>query len=760
MNKMKRILAFFLTVAMVLGMSVNAFASNGVTIQLISSNTTPVVGEEFSVDVEVLTGHSGFNGYEFYVSYNENAVEFLGYEEDDGVVKSDISGFMIGYDNAAKMINAARTANTTGTGTLFTMKFKTIAAGDADICFSSAEMCAGTDATVINLTVDDSATKDLTIYQTYTVTTEDTKYTVIPTEESVSPVKAGESYSFTIELDNGYVQGAGFKVKANNDVLTADDNGVYTIANINENKTISVEGIVEDIPEEGYVVSLTQDAKGKVPGETAQVNVVVNSKEYNAFNAFYAELSYDPQYLKLKNSTNSVYTVEDNNGAVQIVAYGEDKALGNALTLNFEVKETKDGGISVTLEQANVDVSDHAVGADAPEAELGDEKVVFVAGEYSVALHEWFQGDSTIVTGEDYTFKALDKNYNYTFTATMGDSAVEVIDNRNGTFTIKNVTGNLNIAAKRTAKEFNVEVNGAQENQVTYAEKAVYGTSYSFNVAAVEGHNTTVSVTIGGENYTGFSTKEGKYTIPGEDITGNVIITVVNTASTYTWIFIGDDTGEATTTMESLSHGEDFVFTVREEDGFEYTITALMGGKIAEVKFVDGEYVIKNVKGNLEITIGKTATYVPEIKVENTPFVKVEGETGGANVQMVTVSAKNLPEEKTLTYNGKPMYWSEKYGSFVYLKFLLATDLVTADAENPVAVVDGDRIVVDYSGNVNGTSNIDVNDAQLVYDIYNAKYTDFNTVTMYKFLCADVNGDKEINVNDAAAIVNTITTRN
>ena len=52
---------------------------------------------------------------------------------------------------------------------------------------------------------------------------------------------------------------------------------------------------------------------------------------------------------------------------------------------------------------------------------------------------------------------------------------------------------------------------------------------------------------------------------------------------------------------------------------------------------------------------------------------------------------------------------------------------------------------------------IDVNDAQLAYDMYKAKYDSFDAaVSMLKFLNADVNGDKKVNVTDATAIVNLI----
>jgi hypothetical protein len=66
---------------------------------------------------------------------------------------------------------------------------------------------------------------------------------------------------------------------------------------------------------------------------------------------------------------------------------------------------------------------------------------------------------------------------------------------------------------------------------------------------------------------------------------------------------------------------------------------------------------------------------------------------------------------------------------------------------------------VNESGITDGDSigTVDINDAQLVYDMYNAVYENFeNGATMQKFLKADVNSDRKVDVNDAMAIVDEI----
>ena len=72
---------------------------------------------------------------------------------------------------------------------------------------------------------------------------------------------------------------------------------------------------------------------------------------------------------------------------------------------------------------------------------------------YSVTLPADFTGESTVQDGADYTFTAKDPaKYIYTVTAVMGGETVEVIDNGDGTYTVKNVTGDLVIEATKVRR--------------------------------------------------------------------------------------------------------------------------------------------------------------------------------------------------------------------------------------------------------------------------------------------------------------------
>ena len=79
-----------------------------------------------------------------------------------------------------------------------------------------------------------------------------------------------------------------------------------------------------------------------------------------------------------------------------------------------------------------------------------------------------------------------------------------------------------------------------------------------------------------------------------------------------------------------------------------------------------------------------------------------------------------------------------------------------AEAAITAAAEDASATSIAYDCDVNQTTVVDINDAQLTYDMYTGSYEDFTSVTMDKFLEADLNGSKTVTVEDASAIVNSI----
>lgn len=359
-----------------------------------------------------------------------------------------------------------------------------------------------------------------------------------------------------------------------------------------------------------------------------------------------------------------------------------------------------------------------------------------------------------IAAGGTLTFKPADPNYDYTVTVTVGDGeATTVSPDENGIYTVANVNGNVVVTSTKTPKTFTV----TQGNDTTGAATATYMKDYTFKLTPEDGYTYNMAVTIGGKGYTGFkavSNEDGTttYTIPGADVTGDIIINSnkqVKQPETFTVTFAGNGAGEATG-ESSVKENATYTFTVAKKDGFKYTISATMGGKaVAVTEGANNAYTIANVTGNLVITIEKKSTLTMEVAVSE--YVQMDNKT----VFLVTVTG--TPEEgKAFAYGDNVMYKTTAYGENVYSWLVIvdkneAFTVATAEANIKQASATAEEVKQSYD--VNETGVVDINDAQLTYDIYSGKYTDFEKVSVRKFLRADVNLDKAVNSTDAVAVV-------
>ena len=116
------------------------------------------------------------------------------------------------------------------------------------------------------------------------------------------------------------------------------------------------------------------------------------------------------------------------------------------------------------------------------------------------------------------------------------------------------------------------------------------------------------------------------------------------------------------------------------------------------------------------------------------------------------------PENRHYVYNQQSMFWSEKYQA--YCTLVISKDMPQPQVKD-FSLEAGAAAEVDYGMDVNRSGKVDANDAQLVYNMYNAMYRDFtDKVTLEKFLRADINGSGTLTVEDAAAIIDYCLGRN
>lgn len=540
------------------------------------------------------------------------------------------------------------------------------------------------------------------------------------------------------------------KTEALPDYDTLKDNDVKLTGNI-------IDVTVKSSEAKGYTVSLGAD-KQVASGQVVEIPVAIGNNDGKTnYNAYDMTFSFDPAILTLNMEATSTegYRVIPDSGTVRIVRYGKAAELGDALTLSFVAADQGKSDVKVT--KACVDTNANAIEFDAPAAAILDDTAAITVSGYTVSLPDGFTRTdaegSVITAGGTLTFKPVDPNYDYTVTVTVGGKTVTPTIGADGTYTVPNVNGNVFVSSTKTPKTFNVTL-GAD---TTGNEKATYKTDYTFMLTPVDGYAYKMAVTIGGTAYTGFTANVNDdgtttYTIPGADVTGDIVINSNKTEKqpeTFTVKFEGTGAGDAKG-ESTVQEKTDYTFTVDKKANFEYTITATMGGK--DVTVTEGEnntYTISNVSGDLVITIEKKSTLTMEVAVSE--YVQLDDKT----VFLVTVTG--TPEEgKAFAYGEDVMYKTTAYGENVYSWLVIVNkgetfDKATAAAKITQASATAEEVTQSYD--VNETNLVDINDAQLTYDIYSGKYTDFEKVSVRKFLRADVTSDKVVNSADAVAVI-------
>lgn len=514
---------------------------------------------------------------------------------------------------------------------------------------------------------------------------------------------------------------------------------------------------VETPEAKGYTVSLGEN-KTVASGQIVEIPVTIgNTAGETTYNAFDMKFSYDNTVLKLdmEKTNTEGYRVYPLSSTVRVQRYGKAAELGQALTLRFIAVGQGSGEVKVM--SACVDTNANAIEFDAPDAIVLNNTTTITVSGYTVDLPDDFKrtdaDGSVIEAGGNLTFVPKDPNYDYTVTVTVGGEEVTPTIGEDGTYTVPNVNGNVVVKSEKTPKTFKVTLGDDTTGETT----ATYTKGYTFKLTPAAGYVYNVAVTIGGEAYTGFTANVNDdgtttYTIPGADVTGDIVINSNKTEKqpeTFTVKFEGTGAGDAKG-ESTVQEKTDYTFTVDKKANFEYTITATMGGK--DVTVTEGEnntYTIANVTGELVITIEKESTLTMEVAVSE--YVQLDDKT----VFLVTVTG--TPEEgKAFAYGEDIMYKTTAYGENVYSWLVIVNkgetfDKATAAAKITQASATAEEVTQSYD--VNETNLVDINDAQLTYDIYSGKYTDFEKVSVRKFLRADVTSDKVVNSADAVAVI-------
>ena len=591
--------------------------------------------------------------------------------------------------------------------------------------------------------------------------------------------------------------GQAIKYKIRGTFYNADARAVINNPNVEATLVVTEQGgsiITVPKTETGYSVSMGADQQ-LVSGQQVRIPVTVASSEKHitGFNAYDMTFTYDPAALTLNTKAGDAanLTVEDNNGTVRVRRYGDAVPLGEALALQFTAKATATS--TVTLTSAKFDLDANSINFDAPDAAISDADTVVNANNFTVTLPDAFTSDETrlVPKGGSFTFKPVDSHYTYTFTVKMGDTVTEGLTfGADDTYTIENISGNVEVTCTgKTPKQYDVEYvffddkDPLLEKDVTKgAEKATYLQDYSVTVTPRAGLSYAIHYEIRYPNgtrsdqvsLTPVANADGTitYTIPGSKIDGTVYFLISTDKVTgYAVLVTGNGAeDQAPGNGTSVPRDMPYYLQLNERENCTYTVTAYyqpidsitavnMPAKVRSLG--NGKYVVDptpytKLSGyaptwRLVVNVEKVSQNAEEVSVSR--YLELNDKT------MMLITVKGTPEGgKAFTYDGNTMYKVNAYGTDQYAWLVIVDKgqtLTQEEAAAKVAISAADNVVTITLGfDVNMTGKVDVNDAQLVYDMYNGTYSDFTKVSVEKFLRADVNATKTVDHADAVAIVN------
>lgn len=551
-------------------------------------------------------------------------------------------------------------------------------------------------------------------------------------------------------------------------------------------------------PAPGYQVSVPKSISAGVNGETI-VPVAVHLTEAdgahsasNTFNAYSFTVTYDTAKLRYKSiAPADAEVTELGNGVLKIAGTSHDAINGSdtAFKLTFETF-TAVGAATVAVSDAKIDDKANAIDKDAPLAKAGNLTTIVTVGGYSVTLPDGFEGAGSAAAGEDYTFKVTDGKA-YTVSATVDGFSVPVTKN-DDSYTIEGryVTGK--IVVKATPKKM-VTVNVTYPGNATIAGlnngmTVPEGEDVTFTVTSPRSNSTIAYVvTVGGVELAAkeLTISNGRsktytytYTIPGSMVKGDSITVTVDKASSDVWTLIktgnGWDDATLTYTIEDdatvyaagstiPTTAKTVTISVPKNDKRTYTVQYGEGSAADRpLTQVDADnkwtYTYTNSGSTfslfyLDITYTEKADFAAD---EVVAYLKLGTDASAKTMWLVLCSGKTNGY-LTCSYgeNTAPMYYSEKYQAWAYL--VISGDNAET-VKNSVKIMNVDesagKLTVDYSGDVNMTGGVDINDAQLIVNMYNADYTEFTgNVTMEKFLRVDMDGNKAVDNADVLKII-------
>lgn len=388
----------------------------------------------------------------------------------------------------------------------------------------------------------------------------DDHYVVTPLA-GYDPAKVGygEDFKFKVEATLPYRLTS---VKAGGEALSADGEGVYTIASVTQNMAIEV--AVEQI-----------FLKVTMPSSNEQYDIA---------------LSGEIDLAKVLYGTEVKFTVTPKDGyQIDEVKAGEQK-----------LTKAEDGSYSFAVEK---DVTITIA------ASLLHETISLEEGEHAhIAAAEGYDA-SFVSYGADFKFTvSADDNWHIVSVKVAGN---EIFETGKSTYTIPSVTANTTISVRAEEDTYAISVKQGEHYKITPQSEGInlesvkYSEDVAFSAVAEEGYSITAFLINGAEATIG---EDGFYHVKNR--TGATTVSATTEIQTFQVAFNGDAARYEVEASgaDAVAWGSDLTFKITPNAG--YYITSVKLGEEPLVAESDGSYTIKAIKSNLAVAIEANKEYV------------------------------------------------------------------------------------------------------------------------------------------------------
>lgn len=436
-----------------------------------------------------------------------------------------------------------------------------------------------------------------------------------PAIVDATTVKEGETFSFTLSANNGYMLPASITIKMSGSTLEAGKGYTYDaktgkveILNVRGEVAITAEGVSEP-----SVYKITADLKNLT--STPAITSATTVKEGESFIfTLKAATNYKlPDAISILKGNDALtaeeFTYDAKTGKVVIKAVSGDLTV-KASGIDDRHYEVILNLVGVTSQPASFD----------PVLVNGKVELILKAAEGHTlpATVTVIMGGKTLIAGTDYTYKAS-----------------------TGAFSLAKITGKLSISAEGVKNSYPVTTSLVNiTSDIPTNAKATFGDTFVCKLSANEGYTlpTEVTIVMDGKtlvdvtDYT-YDAATGKISL--KKVTGELAITAQGVQKSYAVALTLKDLTSDISQGKKIKHGETLtgkLSVVTPQYGLPSTIEVMMGGKVLAAGSgysydpKTGEIEIKNVTAEVSIKASGAEIFQVKEQTENIE-IKTSGET-------------------------------------------------------------------------------------------------------------------------------------